>query len=269
VTWVYVTPLWVVCVAFIGGSGALAALSLMFVRRRFARREQKQNNDFAGPVLATLGTILAVMLSFMVVTVWQQYDQSAGIVQTEADQISDLYHEVGVFPQPLRDVVRRSIQRYVAIVVGQEWPLMRLGEFSPQAHRAAADVERLIQNYEPTTIAEQNAQADALHHTHGFMDARGDRLFQNRRSVPLLLWIMMFFVAAVTLGSSYFFYVPDARAHIVMTAALAAVIGAIFVVIAELDLPFRGDLQIPPTAFGHDYATFADDPVPSVPVDPR
>jgi hypothetical protein len=73
----------------------------------------------------------------------------------------------------------------------------------------------------------------------------------------------MFFVAIVTLGSSYFFYVPDARAHLLMTAAVGAVIGAIFVVIAELDLPFRGDLQIPPFAFTHDYQTFRDDPVPT------
>jgi Na+/melibiose symporter-like transporter len=259
-TWVYTIPTWMVCVALIGGCGSLSAIGLMFARLRLIGPPRSKTNDFAGPILATLGTILAVMLSFMVVTVWQEYDQSAQIVQTEADQISDLYHEVSVFPQPFRNDVHRAIQRYVDVVVREEWPMMRDGKNSLQAHRAAAEVEAKIESFDPKSFAQQNAQADALHHTHAFMDARSDRLFQNRQSVPLLLWAMMFFVAAVTLGTSYFFYVPDVREHLAMTIALGAVIGAIFVVIAELDLPFRGDLQIPPSAFAHDYSTFGDDP---------
>jgi hypothetical protein len=203
------------------------------------------------------------MLSFMVITVWQEYDQSAQIVQSESDEIANLYHEVSVFPQPLRDRTHAAIEHYVDVVVDQEWPLMRLGLDSHASHRSALEVVTLIESYNPKTLGQQTAQADALQHAHAFMDARGNRLFQNQQTVPPLLWVMMIFVAAVTLGSSYFFYVEDVRAHFIMTAAMGAVIGAIFVVIAELDLPFRGDLQIPPSAFQHDYATFLDDPVPT------
>jgi hypothetical protein len=262
-TWVYAIPAWLVCILFIGGMSALAAAGLLLARGRHTGKFRAGANDFAGPIMATLGTILAVMLSFMVVTVWQEYDQSALIVQTEADEISDLYHEVTVFPQPLRDHIHAAIEHYVDIVIDREWPLMRDGKSSAMAHRAAADVVTLIESYNPVTLGQQTAQADALQHAHAFMDARGNRLYQNQESVPPLVWVMLIFIAIVTLGSSYFFYVEDARAHILMTAAVGAVIGAIFVVIAELDLPFRGDLQIPPSAFTHDYTTFLDDPVPT------
>jgi hypothetical protein len=262
-TWVYTIPVWLVCILFIGGMSTLASAGLLLARSEHTAKLRAASNDFAGPIMATLGTILAVMLSFMVAGVWQQYDQSAQIVQTEADEISNLYHEVSVFPQPLRDRTHAAIERYVDIVVDREWPLMRGGGFSEDAHRAAMQVVTLIESYDPKTMGQQTSQADALRHAHAMMDARGNRLFQNQQTVPPLLWILMFFIAAVTLGSSYFFYVPDARAHLLMTAAVGAVLGAIFVVIAELDLPFRGDLQIPPYAFTHDYSTFLDDPVPT------
>jgi len=262
-TWVYEIPTWLVCILFIGGMSAFAAAGLLLARSPRTGKLRAATNDFAGPIMATLGTILAVMLSFMVVTVWQEYDQSAQIVQTEADEISNLYHEVSVFPEPLRDQTHAAIEHYVDVVVDQEWPLMRRGLESHTAHRAALTVVTLIESYNPKTLGQQTAQADALQHAHAFLDARGNRLFENQQSVPSLLWVMMLFVAAVTLGSSYFFYVQDARAHFIMTAAVGAVIGAIFVVIAELDLPFRGDLQIPPSAFSHDYTTFLDDPVPT------
>jgi hypothetical protein len=262
-TWVYEIPAWLVCILFIGGTSAFAAAGLMLARSPRTGKLRAAANDFAGPIMATLGTILAVMLSFMVITVWQEYDQSAQIVQSESDEIANLYHEVSVFPQPLRDRTHAAIEHYVDVVVDQEWPLMRLGLDSHASHRSALEVVTLIESYNPKTLGQQTAQADALQHAHAFMDARGNRLFQNQQTVPPLLWVMMIFVAAVTLGSSYFFYVEDVRAHFIMTAAMGAVIGAIFVVIAELDLPFRGDLQIPPSAFQHDYATFLDDPVPT------
>ncbi len=72
---------------------------------------------------------------------------------------------------------------------------------------------------------------------------------------------MMMLVAAITLASSYFFRVSNARAHMTMTLTLAVVIGATFIMIAELDLPFRGEMQIPPTAFAHAYRAFHDSPV--------
>lgn len=262
-TWVYTIPIWLVCILFIGGMSALASAGLMLARSERTSKLRQASNDFAGPIMATLGTVLAVMLSFMVAGVWQEFDASAQIVQSEADEISDLYHEVTVFPEPLRDQTHGAIERYVDIVVDKEWPLMRSGGESDDAHRAALHIVSLIESYDPKTMGQQTAQADALTHAHHMMDARGNRLFENQQTVPPLLWIMMIFVAAVTLGSSYFFYVPDPRAHFLMTAAMGAVIGAIFVVIAELDLPFRGDLQIPPSAFAHDYKTFLDDPVPT------
>ncbi len=258
--WVYAVPVWLVCFFFIGGSSTLAAAGLVLVRRRKRKADVAASNDFAGPVMATLGTILAVMLSFMVVTVWQEYDQAAAIVQTEANQIANLYNEVAVFPAPLHDKLRTAISSYVDTVVDQEWPLMRRGLASPRARQEAAAIVTMVEMYSPTTPAQQNAQADALHHAHGFLDARSDRLFQNQQAVPPLLWVVMIFLAVITLCSAYFFAVPSARAHLAMTIALGAVIGAIFVVIAELDLPFRGDLQIAPTAFAQDYATFASDP---------
>lgn len=258
-TWVYAVPIWVVCMLFVGGASALASVGLLFVRTRRHNRGTSNDNDVAGPIMSTLGTILAVMLSFMVVTVWQEYDQAAALVQTEVSQIDNLYDEAGIFPLPTRDNIQASIRQYVDEVTQREWPLMRSGRSSAQAHRIAAKLVTLVETYVPTTPAMQTAQADALHHAHAFIDARGDRLFANQQSVPPLLWIVMLFSAAVTLCSGYFFSVPDARAHVAMTVAVGAVIGAIFVVIAELDLPFRGELQITPTAFAQSYAVFADD----------
>jgi hypothetical protein len=257
-SWVYAFPLWLVCVVFIGGISLLACSGLFISRRRRGQREQIPHNDVAGPVLSTIGTVLAVVLSFIVVVVWQQYDQAGTYVEQEAGNIIDLYHESWVLPQPVRGEIQAALRQYVDLVVHKEWPLMRQGQSSDAARLEAVRVIMLVETFQPRTIAQQNAQADALHHAHAFSDFRRDRLFDNSDSVPLLVWAMMFLIAAITIAAIYLFTIVDFRIHFVMTTLLAVVIGAMFVIIAELDLPFRGENQIPPTALMHAYQIFAE-----------
>jgi hypothetical protein len=256
-SWVYGFPLWLVCVIFIGGLPLFACTGLFFSRKRYRGDVRLAQNDVAGPVLSTVGTVLAVILSFMAVVVWQEYDQAAGFVEQEADNIADLYRESWVLPEPSRTQIQIGLRRYVNLVVHNEWPLMRQGESSKAASRAAVRVIMLVERINPRTPAEQNAQADALHHAHTFADFRRLRLFENSQSVPPVVWAMMLLISAITIGTVYFFSIADFRTHLIMTLALAVVIGAMFVIIAELDLPFRGEVQIPPTAFVGAYDAFA------------
>ncbi len=258
--WVYAIPVWLASLIIIGACCAISAAGLYLIRGYDPKYASITHNDVAGPVMATIGTVMAVMLSFMVVTVWQQYDQSAATVDKEASAIADLYHAVGALPASVRLPVRAGLERYVDLVISNDWPAMRYGGNDPRVRATALDIVRDIQTYEPATYGQQNVAADAIEHAHEMLDARRDRLFQNQEAVPSLVWVMMIFVAAVTVASTYLFRVDDARAHYLMSMALAAVIGATFVMLAEFDLPFRGEMQIDPRAFAADYAVFSVEP---------
>ncbi len=254
-TWVYSLPLWVATVVFIGGCCLLCAGGLYVVRRRYAGGANGiTHNDVAGPIMGTVGTVLAVLLTFMVITVWQEYDTAAQGADTEAAELADLYHESFALPPKFGAPLRARILQYVGIVVHDEWPLMKAGFQSRTAERLAIEIVDSVQSYPPATMGEQTAQADALTHVHNFLDARRTRFFSNAESVPGLVWAMMIFVSAITISFSYFFRIANARAHLLMILALGAVVGATFLMIAELDLPFRGPLQIPPSGFVHDLA---------------
>lgn len=248
-SWVYGLPLWAAAIAFIGGAAAISAAGLLAVRRRYPRADTITHNDVAGPVMTTIGTVLAVLLTFMVVTMWQEYDAAALGASSEAASLADIYHESFALPDDAGPYLRANILRYLTLVVHEEWPLMRTGGSSSAANRIAYHIINRVESLRPNTMGAQIASADALHHVHAFIDARRNRLFNNQQSVPGLIWSMMLLVAAITIASSYFFRVANARAHMMMTLALGAVVGATFLMIAELDLPFRGPLQIRPDAF--------------------
>jgi hypothetical protein len=235
----------------IAGMSILAAGGLLAVRYYVPQDSSLTHNDVAGPIIGTIGTVLAVMLSFMVITVWQEYDQAAATVQAEASAVADLYHLGSDMSDPTRTRLQQALRIYVNDVLHDEWPLMRRGQQSQVAHDAAFTVLGIVTHFKPVTPAEQSIQAEAISLVAAFNDARRQRLFDNDQAIPPILWILMIFIAAITIGFCYLFRVRSHSVHFLITVALSAVIGAVFVLIAEFDLPFRGDTQIPPTAFQH------------------
>ncbi|MFN2448704.1 MAG: hypothetical protein ABR508_02765 [Candidatus Baltobacteraceae bacterium] len=247
--WIYSLPAWIVMplivVVFCTVSGAV----LHVVRTYFSRNAVIQHNDVAGPILATIGTVLAVMLSFMVAGVWQQYDAAAQTAQTEASAISDLHHLADGFPANEKARIHREIDRYARLVVTDEWPLMRHGRSSARAHDAAYAVQTTLIAYWPKDAEQQGLQARGLDLATVMLDARRNRIMANREGIPMVLWATMLVLGAVTIAFSFYFRVDSARAHYIMTVALAGVIAITFALIAELDYPFRGDVAVSPGAF--------------------
>lgn len=248
-TWVYNVPEWLLFVLVVCGMSSIAALGLIAYRKVIPQSDDVSHNDVAGPIISTVGTILAVILSFMLVSVWQQYDQAGATVVQEASAVADLYHAAGNFPEPTQTQLRAALKAYTSAIIADEWPAMRTGKFSETATKAQYGILGIIVRYEPKTSAQQALQQDAITFVNTLVDSRRDRLFDNQSGIPLIFWIGMWLLTAVTVVCAYIFRIKNETMHVFMCTALAAVIAVVFVLIAEFDYPFRGDAQIPATAW--------------------
>ncbi len=261
-TWVYNYPEWLTFAMGIVVMGLVAALGLVAYRKLVPQSDDVSHNDVAGPIVTTVGTMLAVIVSFMLVTVWQQYDQASSTVVQEASAVADLYHVATNFPEPVQSQLRAAINEYARIVVEDEWPAMRTGGESLAAGTASLHLLNVIARYEPKTNAQQALQQDAVSLVTTIVDARRDRLFDNAQGIPNILWAGMWLLTFVTIACSYVFRIRNEVMHAAMTIALGAVIGVTFVLIAEFDYPFRGDAQISAAPWTTLQATIAGTPMP-------
>jgi hypothetical protein len=249
VTWVYAIPPWLFFVSVLLTACVLSGGGLIFVRHVLTRSEEVSHNDVAGPIIGTVGTILAVILSFLLVTVWQEYDGAAATVAQEASAVADLFHVASHFPPPVAAHLRGTLTTYVNAVVEDEWPAMREGRTSGTARSASLATLNIVARYQPQTAAQQALQQEALGLISTFADARRNRLFDNDQGIPGFFWLGNLILAAITIGFCFIFRVRSEAVHLIMTLALTTVIATIFVLIALFDYPFRGDSQIPPTTF--------------------
>src|SRR5579864_6233829 len=124
-TWIYALPAWLFFVVVLIALTAISGAGLFLFQRIVPQSDELAHNDVAGPIIGTIGTILAVVLSFLLIGNWQEYDAAAATVAQEASAVADLYHSAAYLPPQVASQVRAACRNYVEIVVGTEWPTMR------------------------------------------------------------------------------------------------------------------------------------------------
>jgi len=240
----------VVATIAIACTAALLAAGLHhLVQRRFGYDILARHNDVAGFLYSAIGVIFAVALGFVVVVVWQRYDQVRSDVDAEVAAVIDLDHDAQSFPPNFRRLVERQLTGYASVVVTREWPEMARGELavagSPELERVAYEV----QTFHPAGPMETDAHQLALLELKDIFDARRQRIRATEPSMPPLLWFALDAGAIATLGFTYLFGVRNHIAQLLMTGVLAALIAVMFVVIHALDSPFRGPSAIQPSGW--------------------
>ena len=69
----------------------VAVLGLVVVQRLVPSALRQEHNDVAGFIYAVVGVTYAVLLAFVVVAVWEEYERAKDTVETEANELAGNY----------------------------------------------------------------------------------------------------------------------------------------------------------------------------------
>jgi Protein of unknown function (DUF4239) len=237
-------PLPVLGMLVVGFPVLLAAVGLLLVRSRVPHPRLQPHHDVAGYIYAGLAVLYAVLLAFVVIAVWGQFDATHVRVHKEADALGDLFREVQAFPTPVQRAIFDAVRTYAKAVIDEEWPSMARGAESPTAQRAYIDLWQAIRMVEPRTPAEINWHAAMLQSLTTMSDGRRDRLSDSRAVLPSVLWVALLSGGVINVGYTYLFGVRSLAVHLIITTALTAMTALLLLVILILDHPFAGRYRV-------------------------
>jgi hypothetical protein len=241
------TAVWGVLI--VGASVLTAVAVLNLVNRLISTSLRETHNDVAGFIYAVLGVVYAVLLAFVVIAVWEDYEAARDTTVREADELADIFFLAHRFPQPERTRIQELARSYARVVVDEEWSLMEEGRASPRAWETLDELRATIQDYEPRTGAGQVLYGEELGSLNELGDARRDRLIEARMGIPEILWAVLVFGGVITVGFTYLFGLRNTLAHTLMVAALTAILTLVLFTIGALEYPFSGSLRLEPLAF--------------------
>jgi hypothetical protein len=227
----------------------VAVVGLGLVQRFVPPERRAEHNDVAGFIYAVLGVAYAVLLAFVVIAVWQDYETAQTNVDSEAHELAGAYFLASQLPEPERTRIQDLVRTYVRVVVDEEWPMMERGKTSERADSLAGQLRLKILEFYPHTKGEQVLYERGLTQLHDAADARRSRLLEVKEGIPTLLWVVLVGGGVITVSFTYLFGLKSNVAHALMVAALTLLICAILFTIGEFDYPFSGVVEIRPEAF--------------------
>jgi hypothetical protein len=225
----------------------LAMLGPVVVRRFVKIERLRINNEVAGFKFATVGVLYAVMLAFVVVVVWEKFNEADGNVAREAAAAATIYRLTTGLDQQHGAAVREALTRYLNAAIKDDWPAMERGQGSAAAASAMTTIYDAVLKYhvqpnETVVLAELLRQVDQV------SQSRRARILAANGAVPTILWIVLFGGAVLTVCFTFFFGVDNLRAQSVMTGALALLTFAGLLAVIAIDQPFGGGVRVEPNA---------------------
>jgi hypothetical protein len=140
----------------------LSVLGLILFRRTVSQTRLERANIVSVQVLTLAGVLCAVLVAFVVVVVWEQFDQARAAAESEANAISDLLRDSEALPPAARLQVQQSLTAYTKDIVDMKFPRMRRGE---PIELRSADLAQIWQRYiqtQPVTQSEVALYKEAI-----------------------------------------------------------------------------------------------------------
>jgi hypothetical protein len=230
--------------------GVACSLSLMAALNYYWPAEQRRaHNDLIGWQLSVLGTTYAVIIGFMLYTVWVDFGSADLNADAEASSLTNLYRLAdGLEPQ--QSVRLKQLTReYGDAVVNREWPEMAMSTEPTETREITRQMWATLIPAKEGTPAEITAEDRALHELSALAGFRRIRLVENAARIPGVLWFVLAVGAAVTIGSTCLFGASNGVLHVVQVTAFSLLIWLVLVAIADINRPYQGSVHVGDYAF--------------------
>jgi hypothetical protein len=242
--WLSSLPLWLSCTLLLVLPTALTWLSVLRVRQRVGFERLRINNEVAGFLYAVVSVLYALVLGFVLVVLWQNFEDCEDLVQREADALVGMHLVVQGFPDATHDAVDQALTRYLRSTAEDEWPSMQQGASNPGTRAALEALFAAARQIDTPTLREQALFTRILDLLVTAESARRDRLADADGALPGIMWVHLFVGGLLTVGFTLFFGATNPRAQAAMTACLTASLCLVVWLCVALNHPFSGRVSV-------------------------
>lgn len=231
--------------AGIGVGVAAASVAVLLVVRRGIRGEGTvQELDSRVPaVFAFVGTAFAVLLAFVVLEAFQNFDKAREGADTEAVAVLQISRTADAFPPAQRDAFEGFLLCYARAVVHHDWPAMKEGDqSSSEADLWSLRMRQTMLHLDLETHLRYASFYQLQEEQDNRTKARETREVQAGRNVPAPMWFVLVLGALLTIAGAILYVARRGSALVqgALVASVAALATASLLLVVFLDNPYEG-----------------------------
>jgi hypothetical protein len=230
--------------------GLASSLSFMAgVNYYWPPEQRRAHNDLIGWQLSVLGTTYAVIVGFMLYTVWINFGAADLNADAEANSLVNVYRLSDGLPTVQGAKLKALARGYGDAVVDREWAEMAANTMPTDTGEIAAQMWQTLVVTQGASPTELTAEDHALYELSSLAGYRRIRLVQSAARLPTVLWFVLLIGGAVTVASTCMFGASNGVLHVIQVTAFALLISLVLIAIADINRPYQGSVHVGDLAF--------------------
>lgn len=231
--------------------GALFGLLMTFLFRKYVKVTiLRSHNEVIGFLFLAIASFYALLLSFIVLVVWDQFNETHGNVSKEGSSAMGLYRDIKFYPDSTESKhLMTAYLDFVFKVVDEEFPNMEHMQKSRKTPEAFNLVFYKMEHLNPKTPYQVQLVAEMFNHLNELATYRGLRTTSMETEIAPPMWLPIIFGAIFTIFCAALLDIEHSRLHMLLISLLGAFIGMFLFIIILLDHPFSGAQGIKPKAY--------------------
>jgi hypothetical protein len=207
------------------------------------------HNDLIGWQLSILGTTYAVILGFMLYTVWNNYGIANLNAENEANALGNIYRLAEGLPDAQRGQIEVLARSYADAVMNDDWPQMAANQVPEASDNVNRELWRTLMSIRTSSPTEITAMDHALSELSALSEHRRMRVVQSVFRLPTVLWSVLITGGVVTIASTAMFGSANTYLHTLQVFCFSLLIALVLVAVADIDRPFQGAIHVSDFAF--------------------
>jgi Protein of unknown function (DUF4239) len=202
---------------------------------------------FSPGMLPPLGIIFGLLVGFVAVQVWNDFDKAKAAIASEASALRGVVLLADSFPEEQRSRLRSLVNRHIDEAVHQEWPAM--AEQRATLARLPVTLMEALQYTLSFKAADENqttAQREIVNALERAMEARRQRIVISQSTVSSVKWAAILLQALCALIAIAMVHSDNRMTCAIALTIFATGVSICVLMIAAYTRPFTGEISVGP-----------------------
>jgi len=238
---------WMALIIFLATYLIAGSVDLVMTRLTVNEQRVKGFKAISPGMLPPLGILFALLVGFIAVEVWGNFDKAKAAVTTEASALRAVVLFAGAFPDEQRTRIYALVNHQIDESVNKEWPEMAQ-QRATLAALPTALIEALHETLalKPADDSQRAAQSEMVREIHTALDARRQRIVISESALGTVKWVGILLQGLCTLVAIAMVHSDNRLARAISLTLFATGIALSVLLIAAYGRPFSGEISVGP-----------------------
>jgi len=233
-------PIWLMVVIISLLSVAIVLFGFKLIHKIYQYEHLEKYHNVTSYIFNAYGLLYAVTIAFVVFINWSDYNNAQDQLYSESNRISNLFHNVQGFQEPIKTDLMKSIIEYTDSIYNLELADMKIGKLFYEGNPSYNKLWNVFLKIDVKNVNNPSLYEECLDELNKISESHRLRFFYQNTTIPTLIWVIMLFGCYFSFSFSFFFGMRTKFPFLFLVIGFTFINIILLYLIFVLDHPYEG-----------------------------